>query len=101
MKKKNEINILTYGGLGDTVLLTPSLKALRQQHPAAKINVFCLQAKHKEILKHNPYVDTISDARFWSAPLKWIRFRLGTLRILTYDYMWVHPTRADSAHIVD
>lgn len=53
---KNTILFLPWGGYGDILLATGTLKKLRQYHPKAKI--YCLNRKKmQEILQHNPHID--------------------------------------------
>lgn len=101
MKTSNNINILTYGGLGDTLLLTPALTAFKEKYPSSSLTVFCLHPKHKEVLKHNPCIDKLRDANFWSAPFAWIKFHLKILRLHSYNYIWIHPTRTYSINITE
>jgi heptosyltransferase-2 len=52
------ILFLRYDRIGDMVLSTAALKALRRAYPQAKITILASQRNH-EILKHNPHVDEI------------------------------------------
>lgn len=52
------ILFLRHDRIGDMVLSTAALKALRRGYPEAKITVLASQRNH-EILKHNPHIDEI------------------------------------------
>jgi len=57
--KKKLISIKTWGGIGDGLLVTPSLKALKQKYPNSEIRVVC-NDNHKEIFENNPNIDVLS-----------------------------------------
>jgi ADP-heptose:LPS heptosyltransferase len=64
--------IEVWGGMGDALLATPALRALKQSHPDLEIRVRC-QENTLEILEHNPWVDLVScrpdDPRFLGLPV--------------------------------
>lgn len=47
---------LTSLGLGDTVCATPTVRRIRQIHPAARLSVY---SYYPDIFKHNPHVDEV------------------------------------------
>jgi heptosyltransferase II len=57
-EKIKRILFLRHDRIGDMVLSTAALKALRRVYPEAKITVLASQRNH-EILEHNPHVDEI------------------------------------------
>ncbi len=57
--KKKLIGIRTWGGIGDGLLVTPALKALKQKYPNSEIRVVC-NDNHKEIFENNPSIDFLS-----------------------------------------
>jgi ADP-heptose:LPS heptosyltransferase len=77
MNKPETIKIVTWGGFGDILLLTPALRALKQVRPGITVKVFCQRPRHYELLKHNPNIDVLKLARLQSAPLEmgylWVR----------------------------
>lgn len=75
--------VINVSRIGDTLLVTPALRAIRHAHPRARIDVLC-HPKRAEILRHLPFIDsvgTISKRRAW-----W-RGRFGRAR---YDYALVY-----------
>lgn len=59
--------VINVSRIGDTLLATPALRALRHAHPSARIDVLC-HPKRGEILRHLPFIDTvgaISKRRAW------------------------------------
>lgn len=51
-----KILIIKLSAMGDTVLLIPSLRALRQNYPRALIKMIVTEV-NKEIIQHCPYID--------------------------------------------
>jgi len=66
--------ILQVGGLGDALLLTPTVRTLKQQYPECKIYVYYKNKPFKEILLHNKYIDRL--------------LYVNPLRLLTYHLLW-------------
>jgi ADP-heptose:LPS heptosyltransferase len=54
-----DIDVMTWGGIGDILLLTPALRALKQKHQTSRLRVFCSQASHFQVLEHNPHIDVL------------------------------------------
>jgi heptosyltransferase-2 len=50
--------VIRFSSLGDVVLTTPLLRAIRHRHPAAEVTVV-VQARFADLLRHNPAVNTI------------------------------------------
>ena len=53
-----KILILRFSSIGDIVLTTPVIRALKQQVPGARVH-FCTKPGFKAIVAHNPYLDKI------------------------------------------
>jgi ADP-heptose:LPS heptosyltransferase len=50
--------IIRFSSIGDIVLTTPIIRALKKQHPGGTVH-FVTKDVYKETLKHNPYLDKI------------------------------------------
>jgi ADP-heptose:LPS heptosyltransferase len=48
-----------WGGMGDALLATPAIRALKQRCPDAELRVLCKE-NHVEILEFNPYLNHVS-----------------------------------------
>lgn len=70
--RKNFI-LVTFGGIGDLLLCTPTIQLLKQTYPKCKIIVYYLRGNegHAEALKNNPYVSSV--------------------RLLHWTAMWRYP----------
>jgi ADP-heptose:LPS heptosyltransferase len=66
--------IISAGGLGDGLLLTPTLRKLKQQWPNCKTKVYCLNRRHLELFQHNPHIDVLRAASFRAAPLDYLLY---------------------------
>jgi len=53
--------VVRFSSLGDVVLTTPLLRAIRSRHPAADITVL-VQARYADLLAGHPAVTTIVPA---------------------------------------
>ncbi len=52
------------GGLGDILLTTPAIKALKKKYPHRKIFIYGLNKAYMEIFENNPYVDKVRSTSF-------------------------------------
>jgi heptosyltransferase III len=74
--------VIKVRGLGDTLLATPALRALRRAYPRAGLSVL-VSAAGQEALAANPYVDRVlvDDDKRWLATLQ----HAAELRAFHYD----------------
>jgi ADP-heptose:LPS heptosyltransferase len=56
---KRTYRVVTWGGIGDALLITPTVRILKQQHPDCKIHVYCTKKSHQEALLNNKYIDRL------------------------------------------
>jgi len=66
---RSTYRILTRGGIGDTLLITPTLRALKRRYPACKIYVYCQRKTHEEALKNNIHIDRLKFLGRWEKAL--------------------------------
>ncbi|CAN5472410.1 glycosyltransferase family 9 protein [soil metagenome] len=98
--KNKSINIITWGGLGDALLATPAIKALKKNNPAKKIKVFYLK-RHRDIFLNNPYIDVLKEASFLSAPVEWILAYFNLIEFKSFNYSYLSPAKNYSKSIVE
>ena len=55
----DDILLQAWGGLGDLLVCTPTIKALKERHPERRVVVLCRRPDHADLLRHNPYVDVV------------------------------------------
>lgn len=53
------IHVITCGGIGDVILLTPTLREIKRRLPRATLTVHTIDKKHHEVLLHNPHIDVL------------------------------------------
>jgi len=75
--------ILSQGGIGDALLLTPSLRAIKKRYPLSRTHIFCTTPAHLQIFKNNPFIDKLEFGSVWRHPIQTIRTMQGWA---TYDY---------------
>jgi len=56
---RKQIIVTTRGGVGDVLLCTPALRAVKESYPDHKLIVYCLKKAHWNVLQHNPYIDSL------------------------------------------
>ena len=56
---EEEIHIITCGGIGDVILLTPTLREIKKRLPHTTLTVHAIDKKHYEVLVHNPHIDAL------------------------------------------
>src|SRR5436305_14846168 len=91
--------IFSQGGIGDALLLTPSLRAIKKQYPLSRTHIFYTTAAHLQIFKNNPFIDKLEFGSFWRHPIQTIRTMKGWA---TYDYrseygMWLPSLTSDES----
>ncbi|MFT7032461.1 MAG: ADP-heptose:LPS heptosyltransferase [Cyclobacteriaceae bacterium] len=86
------INILTWGGLGDALLATLAIRALKREKAKMKIRVFALK-RHINIYLNNSYIDILKEASFWNASCAYVSYYLGFLSFKSMDYSFTKPSR--------
>jgi ADP-heptose:LPS heptosyltransferase len=64
--------IMTVGGIGDVLLLTPALRALKQAHPSCVVKVYAISPAHYDVLRHNPHINSLKLVRR-GRTLQWLR----------------------------
>lgn len=60
--------VISWGGFGDALMVTPSLKAIKKKRPTCRIIVYCPQ-KHIPLFKRNPYIDLLVPLYYFKKPL--------------------------------
>ncbi|WP_436488021.1 glycosyltransferase family 9 protein [Chitinophaga sp. ARDCPP14] len=60
---REEIIVVTWGGIGDLMLCTPALKALKEENPHSRIIVYYqhFHPGHKQVLLNNPHIDSLRE----------------------------------------
>jgi ADP-heptose:LPS heptosyltransferase len=62
----NELVIVSWGGIGDAIVCTPTIKALKEKHPDKKIIIYYPRHSHKDVFLHNPSIDIIKPIKLKS-----------------------------------
>jgi ADP-heptose:LPS heptosyltransferase len=70
----NKIALITMAGLGDMIMTTPIIRALKEKYPNHHLTIFYNGTKkNHEILENNPFVDEMIDLNRLSNNRKFIR----------------------------
>jgi len=90
--------IFAWGGLGDAMLLTPALKAIKETHKNCRIDIFIEKEQKREIYENNPFVDNIRRFSFFSNPVTFIRVSLGWTHLHVLKYGRLSPSYNHKRH---
>jgi len=89
--------ILRAGAIGDTLMATPLVRALRRTFPAAYLVFLCSRQAH-DLLRHNPHLDEVVSLGYRHLPA-WLSIEklraLGHLRKLNLDAALVLESHRD------
>src|SRR5579859_5407134 len=86
--KRKVFRIFSCGGLGDILLGTPILSALKRENPGCKIILFCFMKRDLDVFRNNPHVDVLGHRSFITNPLLYTLYyyrRGRKFNALTYD----------------
>lgn len=70
-----KIIVYSLPGVGNTLMLTPHLEAIKRRYPKAKLTVLAMYRSVKEILENNPYIDEL---------IYWNFFKEGYLKSILF-----------------
>lgn len=108
MAKRKIFRIITWGALGDGLVITPVFKALKQKHPGCKIMVFYSNPGHREILRGNPYIDSLNTTSFWRSPWQFTlyhfrpeKFHYTNFNFVSVDFAYRKHVKEIAAEIFD
>lgn len=87
--RRATVRIIPGGGLGDILLLTPCLKALKEEKKHHRIIVYG-NKKNTEIFLNNPYIDKLTRLSLWHNPFDLLRLLLWRKQFIhpRYDHLW-------------
>ena len=79
-KKKQKILMIKFTGIGNIVMILPTIKAVKKRYPEARIDVFTLLT-NREVLRHNRFIDNahfLNERNFFTFFVTYLRnaFRL-------------------------
>jgi ADP-heptose:LPS heptosyltransferase len=88
----NIYRVITWGGLGDVMLSTPTFAALKRRNPGCRIIVYCLSKNHAYILKNNPDIDHVRSISAIRNPLSYLLYRFKLAHFYRGNYGHTHPS---------
>lgn len=97
---KRVIRLITWGGIGDVILATPAIAAIKQRHPRSRLVVYCNRRTHFEVLLGNPNIDRlrmVRPLRFMAILAALRRWFVGQ-RELSMSYGSMSPNTLNHLH---
>src|SRR5690349_16818027 len=80
-----KILVISFAGIGDSLLATPMIRALRNHYPEGTIDVFVMWPGARDLLEGNPCINTVHQQNFLKeSTLSNLKF-LWRLRKERYD----------------
>jgi ADP-heptose:LPS heptosyltransferase len=74
MINMSKMHIIVRGGIGDIILLTPTLREIKKRSPDSKLIVHTMHRKHYAVLFNNPRIDLLLlESRPWIFCVKLLR----------------------------
>lgn len=80
--------IIRIGAIGDVIMTTPIVKAIKEKHPKAEIT-YLVGKWSMEVLENNPYIDwriTVNEKWFFGKQFNHLKFLIQDLRKRHFDY---------------
>lgn len=90
--KRKVFRIGVWGGIGDALLLTPSLKAIKETYPGSRTLVYYEKRIHREVFLHNPYIDSLRATTLLANPIDVLLFNFKDLGIIWTNYGRYKPS---------
>lgn len=90
---KRRIRVISCGGIGDALLLTPSFEAIKSKYSNVKLIVYCSSKGHKQVFKNNPYIDVVTTLSFNTAPFHYFFYKFKPSQFLTSAYGKLSPSK--------
>lgn len=93
LTKKKQFRIISWGGIGDALLLTPAFSAIKAKYPDARLNVYYPITPHRQIFQGNPHIDSLKKFSVRSAPMGKLRHYLKQQDFSTPAYGTLYPSK--------
>ncbi len=95
---KRRFRLITWGALGDQLLITPFLRVLKKKYPKSKIIVFCRGKDHHHILKNNPNIDSLRSSSMFFNPVNAILYTYKLVKFFTLSIYRYMPNSCGNKH---
>ena len=97
---------LVASGLGDAILLTPCLREWKRRNPRGKLIAYCASEQVRDVLRHNPHINSTRRMRLWQFVMLFGRTPLQQwygARFISLNYAGLLPSasyRVNASHIL-
>ena len=88
---RRTFRIISFGGLGDILLGTPTFRALKNRYPGCRVIVFCRGRHDREVYQNNPNIDSIRTTSFVRNPVMFTCYYLRWAKFYLLDYPHYSP----------
>ena len=91
--KGGRLRIIAWGGLGDILLSTPTIRALKEENPKRKIIIFCPMKVDFEVYRNNPYIDELRSTKFLYNFFYYILYLGKFTKFYRFNYGMLSPAK--------
>ncbi|MEN3044354.1 MAG: glycosyltransferase family 9 protein, partial [Candidatus Hydrothermales bacterium] len=74
-------------GIGDTLMMTPALKLLKENIKEVELDVFTIFSSTRDVLLYNPFIDNLIYYPLLENRLKGLLYIFKTIRFRNYDHV--------------
>ncbi|MEQ8477436.1 glycosyltransferase family 9 protein [Fulvivirga sp.] len=79
------IRIITWGGLGDAAIISPSFKAIKEKYTKSRLIVYANKL-HRQLYEHNPHIDSLQSISPILNPAGYVLKRLKPEEFVYVNY---------------
>jgi ADP-heptose:LPS heptosyltransferase len=94
------LRVVSWGGIGDALLLTPALRALKRAGHR-RILLFYPKASHRAVFAHNPHLDGLKPATLRAGLREVVRYRRRPHEFRLTNYGQYGPSRFRTRHAAE
>lgn len=98
---KKTIRILSWGGVGDVMLSTPAVAALKKKYPSSRIIVYSHSWLHGEVFINNPHVHRFKVVSRWMYIVLVLLNRYRITRMYDPKYKSVYPSLFYNKNVIE
>jgi ADP-heptose:LPS heptosyltransferase len=89
---RKTIRVITWGGIGDVLLSTPALRAIKNKYPESNLIVYCKSKTHYDVLARNPSINRLRRTSLFFYISAYILSKFRSTKIFKGSYGHLYPS---------